>query len=160
KESMARTHMARATRGKLSNLEAAISFGRALTVVRQGPILIAGHSRGGFLFVIYAGRKPADGLGVVNFFGHWLCTEPTEHLNTTYFAAAGEGAAEKVPQLWLFAERASFYDEAHIRDNHAAFEAAGGLARFEFYRGIATAGHRLRSFPDRWRPAADKFLNG
>src|SRR5262249_59141122 len=80
--------------------------------------------------------------------------EASEHLNTPYFAEAGKGAGAKVPQLWLYAERDSFYDEAHIRANHAAFEAAGGLGRFEFYRGSPTEGHRFREFPARPRPAA------
>jgi len=144
----------------IEDLEATISFGRTLPFVQQGPILLAGQSRGGFLSVIYAGRKPEDVLGVVNFVGGWMGAEASEQLNTPYFAEAGKGAGARVPQLWLYAERDSFYDEAHVRANHAAFEAAGGLARFEFYRGIPTDGHRLRSFPDRWRPAADEFLNG
>jgi dienelactone hydrolase len=144
----------------IEDLEAAISFGRTLPFVQQGPILLLGQSRGGFLSVIYAGRKPEDVLGVVNFVGGWMGGEELEHLNTPYFIQAGTGAGARVPQLWLYAESDSFYSEAHVRANHAAFQAAGGLAKFEYYRGIPTDGHRLRNFPDRWRPAADEFLSG
>jgi dienelactone hydrolase len=141
----------------VEDLDAAISFGRALPFVKPGPVLLVGQSRGGFLSVIYAGRKPDEVLGVVNFVGGWM-GGAWERLNTPYFAEAGKAAGGKVPQLWLYAAKDSFYGEAHVRANHAAFEAAGGLARFEFYRGIPIDGHRLRSFPDQWRPAADEFL--
>jgi dienelactone hydrolase len=143
----------------IEDLEAAISFGRTLPFIQQGPILLLGQSRGGFLSVIYAGRKPEDVLGVVNFVGGWMGGEELEHLNTPYFVQAGTGAGARVPQLWLYAESDSFYSEAHVRANHAAFQAAGGLARFEVYREIPMDGHRLRNFPDRWRPAADEFLS-
>lgn len=143
----------------IEDLEAAISFGRTLPFVQQGPILLLGQSRGGFLSVIYAGRKPEDVLGVVNFVGGWMGGEELEHLNTPYFVQAGTGAGARVPQLWLCAESDSFYSEAHVRANHAAFQAAGGLARFEVYREMPMDGHRLRNFPDRWRPAADEFLS-
>ena len=144
----------------VEDLESAISFGRTLPFVKQGPILLVGQSRGGFLSTIYAGRKPEDVLGVVNFVGGWMGGPALQGLNTPYFAEAGKGAGARVPQLWLYAERDSLYSEAHVRANHAAFEGAGGFARFEFYRGIQTDGHRLRNFPGRWRPAADEFLKG
>src|ERR1700750_1351823 len=124
----------------IEDLEAAISFGRTLPFVQQGPILLLGQSRGGFLSVIYAGRKPEDVLGVVNFVGGWMGGEEMEHLNPPYFIQAGTGAGARVPQLWLYAESDSFYSEAHVRANHAAFQAAGGLAKFEYYRGIPTDG--------------------
>lgn len=144
----------------IEDLEAALLFGRSLSFVRQGPVLLAGQSRGGFLSVVFAGRRPQDVLGVVSFAGGWMGGGPAlEHFNTTYFAEAGKGSGQSVPQLWLYAERDSFYGEAHIRANHAAFEAAGGAARFEFYRGLPGDGHRLRSFPNLWRPAADQFLD-
>jgi dienelactone hydrolase len=144
----------------IEDLAAAISFGRTLPFVKQGPILLSGQSRGGFLSVVYAGRKPEDVLGVVNFVGGWMGGPALERLNTPYFAEAGKGAGSRVPQLWLYGENDSLYSEAHVRANHAEFEAAGGSARFEFYRGIPIDGHRLRNFPHRWRPGADEFLNG
>src|SRR5262249_32811364 len=143
------------------DLEAAVRFGRSVPFVKQGPVLLVGQSRGGFLSVVYAGRHPQEVRGVVSFAGGWMGGGPAlERFNTEYFTEAGKGSGRTVPQLWLYAERDSVYGEEHVRTNHAAFEAAGGTARFEFYRGVPGDGHRLRSFPRLWRPAADLFLDG
>lgn len=83
-----------------------------------------------------------------------------ERFNTQYFTEAGKGSGKTVPQLWLYAERDSFYGEAHVRANHIAFETSGGIAQFEFYRGVPGDGHRLRNFHKLWRPTADLFLDG
>jgi hypothetical protein len=42
-----------------------------------------------------------------------------------YYANAGRGAADKVPQLWLYADNDRLYDEAQIREYYQAFTAAG-----------------------------------
>lgn len=83
-----------------------------------------------------------------------------DRLNTPFFAAAGRGSGSKVPQLWLYAERDSFYGEAHVRANHQAFTEAGGQAHLEFYKGLPMDGHLLRLFPVRWREAGDAFMKG
>ena len=72
--------------------------------------------------------------------------------------SGGRGAANKIPQLWLYADNDRLYDEAMIRGYYQAFVAAGGSARFELLHGIPGDGHLLRLYPDRWRPIADQFL--
>jgi dienelactone hydrolase len=67
-------------------------------------------------------------------------------------------AADKVPQLWLYADNDHLYDEALIRGYYQAFAAAGGSARFELLHGIPGDGHLLRLYQNRWQPIADKFL--
>jgi dienelactone hydrolase len=79
-------------------------------------------------------------------------------VTTPYYANAGHSAANKVPQLWLYADKDKLYDEALIREYYQAFAAAGGSARFELLRGVPGDGHLLRLHPDRWRPIADQFL--
>ncbi|MFM9943369.1 MAG: dienelactone hydrolase family protein [Hyphomicrobiaceae bacterium] len=145
----------------IEDLEAAIAWGRAQPFVKPGPVLLAGQSRGGFLSVVYAGRKPEAVLGVVNFVGGWMGGGPSnERFNTPFFAEAGRQTGTKVPQLWLYAERDSFYGEAHIRANHKAFTDAGGVAQLEFYKGLPMDGHLLRIFPARWREAGDAYVKG
>lgn len=51
----------------VEDLESAIAFGCTLPGIRPGPVLLAGQSRGGFLAMHYAGLKPGDVMGVVNF---------------------------------------------------------------------------------------------
>lgn len=51
----------------VADLDSAIAFGRTLPGVQAGPVLLAGQSRGGFLAMHYAGLKPGEVMGVVNF---------------------------------------------------------------------------------------------
>jgi dienelactone hydrolase len=139
----------------IEDLESAIAYGRGLPGIRPGPVLLVGHSRGGFLSLHYAGLKPAEVMGVVNFSGGWL---PIGPLTQSYFANAGRGAGAKVPQLWLYADNDNRYSEAVIRSSYQAFEATGGKARFELLHAVPGDGHLLRLFPDRWRSLADQFL--
>ena len=103
----------------------------------------------------YAGLKPSEVMGVVNFSGGWY---PYGPVTTPYYANAGRGSAEKVPQLWLYADNDKLYPEALIHEYYQAFTAAGGHARFELLRGVPGDGHLLRLQPGRWRPIADEFL--
>jgi dienelactone hydrolase len=139
----------------VEDVESAIAYGRTLPGVRPGPVLLAGQSRGGFLAMYYAGLKPTEVMGVVNFSGGWYPYGPA---TTKYYASAGRGAGDKVPQLWLYANDDRLYDEALIHEYYQAFVATGGSAGFELFNAIPGDGHLLRLFPDRWRPVADKFL--
>ena len=103
----------------------------------------------------YAGLKPTEVMGVVNFSGGWY---PYGPVTTPYYASAGRGAGDKVPQLWMYADNDRLYEEALIREYDQAFVAAGGSVRFELLHGVASDGHLLRLYPDRWRPIADEFL--
>jgi len=139
----------------VEDLESAIAHGRKLPGVRPGPVLLAGQSRGGFLSFHYAGLRPSEVMGVVNISGGWY---PYGPVTTPYYANAGRGSADKVPQLWLYADNDRLYDQALIREYYQAFAAAGGGARFELLHGIPGDGHLLRLYPDRWRPIADEFM--
>lgn len=139
----------------VGDLESAIAYGRKLPGIRPGPVLLAGQSRGGFLAMHYAGLKPGEVMGVVNFSGGWY---PYGPVTTPYYANAGRGAASKVPQLWFYADNDRLNEEALIREYHQAFTAAGGSARFELFHGIPGNGHVLLLYPERWRPIADEFL--
>jgi dienelactone hydrolase len=139
----------------VEDLESAIAYGRQLRGVRPGPVVLAGQSRGGFLAMHYAGLKPGEVVGVVNFSGGWY---PYGPVTTPYYANAGRGASDKVPQLWLYADNDRLYEEALIHEYYQAFTAAGGSARFELLHGVPGDGHLLRLYPGRWRPIADEFL--
>ncbi len=139
----------------VEDIESAIAYGRTLPGVGPGPVLLSGQSRGGFLAMHYAGLKPADVMAVINFSGGWY---PYGPVTTPYYAAAGLGAGDKVPQLWLYADNDRLYKDALIREYHQAFAAAGGSAQFEVLQGVPGDGHLLRLYPVRWQPIADKFL--
>ncbi len=153
------TDVSRGVDEAVEDLDSAIAFGRSLAFVKPGQVLLVGQSRGGFLSVVYAGRKPETVLGVVNFVGGWLAGPVVERV-LPYFEAAGRSTGSLVPQLWLHADKDSFYNEERVRAQLAAFTGAGGVARFEFFRDVPGNGHFLKGFPDKWRPAADAFLGG
>jgi dienelactone hydrolase len=147
----------------IADLASAIAYGRGLPGIAKGPVLLAGTSRGGFLSVAYAGRRPDDVLGVVSFAGGWMGGIPDlEPLNPPAFAAAGQGSLQssgaRVPQLWIHGDGDEVFREAHVRQNHAAFEAAGGRADLLMIKATPAIGHNVRAYPDRWQPAADGFL--
>jgi dienelactone hydrolase len=139
----------------VEDLNSAIAYGGKLPNVRPGPMLLAGQSRGGFLAIHYAGLKPDKVMAVVNFCGGWY---PYGPVTTPYYANAGRGAADKVAQLWLYADNDRLYDEALIREYYQAFTMAGGRSRLELLHGVPGDGHLLRLYPDRWRSIADQFL--
>jgi len=139
----------------VDDLESAIAYGRTLPGVQPGPVLLVGQSRGGFLAMHYAALRPRGVMGVVNFSGGWY---PYGPVTTPYYANAGRGATDKVPQLWLYADNDKLYEETLVREYYQAFTEAGGRARFELLHGIPGDGHLLRLVPSRWRPVADEFL--
>ncbi len=139
----------------VEDLESAIAYGRTLPGVKPGKVLLAGQSRGGFLAMHYAGLKPGEVMGVVNFCGGWY---PYGPVTTPYYANAGRGAGANVKQLWLYADNDRLYKEDLIREYQQAFAAAGGNARFELLHGVPGDGHLLRLYPERWRAAADQYL--
>lgn len=139
----------------VEDLESAIAFGRTLPGVRPGSVLLVGQSRGGFLAMHFAGLRPDDVLGVLNFSGGWY---PYGPVTTPYYARAGRGAGHAVPQLWLYADNDRLYPAALIQEYRQAFAAAGGRAQFELLHGVPGDGHLLRLYPDRWQPLAETFL--
>ena len=104
----------------------------------------------------YAGLKPNEVLGVVNFCGGWY---PYGPVTTPYYANAGRGAGAEVKQLWLYADNDRLYKEELIREYQQAFAAAGGNVRFELLHGVPGDGHLLRLYPERWRAVADQYLS-
>lgn len=149
--------MAQGLREAVEDLDSAMAFGRTLPMVDKGPVLLIGQSRGGLLAVHYAGLKPDQVRGVINFAGGWVAGR-TAPLNTPVFSQAGRMSGIRVREIWFYAEKDSFYPEEHIRENFNAFRTAGGNVRFEFFRGISGNGHRLIQFPNIWRKAADDYL--
>lgn len=142
----------------LDDLQACVTHALALPGIAAKPVLHVGQSRGGFLAVVHAGRYPGQVAGVINFVGGWLGGEAAV-LNTPWFSTAGRGSAGQVSQLWIYAAHDDYYNETHVRQNHAAFAKAGGRAALLYHPGPQPQdGHSIRHFPDIWQAQADEFL--
>jgi dienelactone hydrolase len=142
----------------LRDIEAAMDAILALPFVDRSRLVIGGQSRGGILSVAYAGQRPEQVKGVINFVGGWLgdrCPVASA-VNQALFV---RGARYPRQMLWLYGDQDPFYSLAHTRDNFSAFTRAGGQGTFhEFPPPAGSNGHRIVGFPDPWAPIIEAYL--
>lgn len=142
----------------LRDIEAAIDAILAMPFVDRDRIVISGVSRGGILSVAYAGRRPEQVKGVINFVGGWLGTScPTAGVvNRALFKS---GARYPRETIWLYGDKDPFYPLSHSRENFAAFQEAGGKGTFHEYAPLAgSSGHAIASYPDLWASVVETYL--
>jgi dienelactone hydrolase len=125
--------------------------------VDRDRVVIGGQSRGGILSVAYAGRRPEQIKGVINFVGGWLgigC--PTA--STVNQALFERGAHYPGDTIWLYGDGDPFYSLSHSRENFAAFQVAGGKGAFHAFPPPESSGHRIVAYPDLWASLVDVYL--
>ena len=135
-------------------------------VPREAKILIAGHSRGGFLSLLLAAERPALAKGVINFAGGWLGItdnlpaaenqERTE-LHTRRLARAAKDV--RVPTIWIYAIRDPFYRDGVPAAFLQSWREAGGQAEFVHVteHSLPNA-HLVPSDATLWQQQVDAFL--
>lgn len=143
---------------------------RQLVLGRMVPadskILLAGHSRGGFLSLILAGEQPSLVRGVVNFAGGWYGVTdrqpPVEfkrRMDDHQARLARAAARATVPTLWIHAARDPLYKEGVAQELHKHWQDAGGRSDFVYIGEHALPnGHLAVSELGLWEQAADAFL--
>jgi dienelactone hydrolase len=142
----------------LRDLEAAMDVILAMPFVDRHRVVIGGQSRGGVLSVAYAGQRPDQINGVINFVGGWLGTGgPTANIiNQALFT---RGALFPGDTIWLYGDGDPFYPLSHSRENFAAFQAAGGKGAFhEFPPPQGSSGHSIVAYPDVWGSLVEAYL--
>lgn len=143
----------------LADIEAAMEGIRGMPFVDGTRIVIGGQSRGGILSIAYAGRRPDQVKGVINFVGGWLgerCSVSSD-VNQTLMR---RGAKFPRETLWLYGDKDPFYSLAHSRRSFAAFKSAGGAGAFhEFPAPPDTNGHRISGYPDLWGSLIESYLS-
>jgi len=141
----------------LRDIEAAMDAILAMPFVDRDRVIIGGQSRGGILSVAYAGQRPEQLKGVINFVGGWLgigC--PTA--STINQALFQRGARYLGDTIWLYGDGDPFYPLSHSQENFAAFQAAGGKGAFHAFPPPASNGHRLVAYPDVWASLLEGYL--
>jgi dienelactone hydrolase len=143
----------------LADIEAAVAILRRRRDVATGPILIAGHSRGGALSIAYAGKHPNDVRGVINFAGGWLddkCLVDASVVNSSLPSRYGTFPR---PTLWLYGVRDSLYSQIHTAENFKAFQKAGGRGELiELDVPDRDDDHEVMFFPLLWKAHVDRYL--
>ncbi len=125
--------------------------------VSSDPVLLSGVSRGGILSMAYAGRKPSQVSGVINFVGGWMaegCPNGAE-INDALFAQAAEFPNKT---LSLYGENDPFYSIAHTTDRFQTFKAKGGQGTYVVFDVPGGNGHALSAAHGLWAPVADAYL--
>lgn len=153
-------HTARSLAGAdraLRDIAAAMDTILAMPFVDRDRVIVGGQSRGGILSVAYAGQRPQQIKGVINFVGGWLGTgcSTASPINQALFAGGGRYAGET---LWLYGDGDRYYPLSHSRENFAAFQAAGGRGTFHAIPAPRTDGHRIVDDPDLWASVVDAYL--
>ena len=135
-------------------------------VPHESKILLAGHSRGGFLSLILAGERPTLIKAVVNFAGGWYglsdkltaaeCQQRMDDQKARLTRAAKRTTA---PSIWFYAARERFYKDGVPQELHRYWQDAGGHAEFVFIaqHSLPNA-HLALSDPRLWEQQADAFL--
>ena len=142
----------------LTDIAAAVEVLSQRPDAARRPILMAGVSRGGILSIAYAGMRPLEVAGVINFVGGWMgegCRNASE-INGTLFKRGGMFPR---PTLWLYGNQDPFYSLDHSRANFAAFQAAGGKGSFFDFEVPGGNGHRVIHSPLLWTGYVDRYLN-
>jgi pimeloyl-ACP methyl ester carboxylesterase len=137
-------------------------------IPRDGKILFSGISRGGFLSLVMAARRPDLAKGVVNFVGGWFSVRDdyAAELNQARLKLQTDRLASlakevRVPTLWIYAARDPFYSGGVTRQFFDAFTAAGGKGEYLFVEShTLPSGHAVATDATLWRPSAETFLAG
>lgn len=141
----------------LLDIDAAMNAILAMPFVDRERVVMGGVSRGGILSVAYAGRRPQQIKGVINFVGGWLgagCGTAT-YVNEWLFK---RGARYPTETIWLYGDNDSFYPLSHSRQNFAAFQGAGGKGAFHEFVVPGANGHALATRAAIWGPAVAAYL--
>ena len=142
----------------IEDLQAVVEYMCKQNDVDSNRIVLAGVSRGGFLSVTYAGRHPANIIGVINFSGGWFGEGmgSASDFNFEEFQKAGRDS--KVPMLWLYADHDEFYSLKFVEREFSKFRDAGGRGELVEVRDIPGDGHMLCLWVDRWQNQVANYL--
>ena len=135
-------------------------------VPRDSKILLAGHSRGGFLSLALAAERPSLAKGVLNFAGGWLAVtdnlSPRENLQRTEEQTVRLSRAAKqarMPTVWIYAVRDPLYKEGVPAELVRAWREAGGQAEFvNITEHSLPNAHLVPSEGALWERPMDAFL--
>ncbi len=139
---------ARAGRATADAIAAAGGFMRTQRFIRQGGMIIVGHSAGGWGALALAGESPQEISAIIAFApgrGGHANDQPNEVCapHTLVAAAAEFGKAARVPVTWLVAANDTYFSPELSRRMADAFRGRGGKVEFRVLAASGSEGHWL-----------------
>jgi dienelactone hydrolase len=139
---------ARSGRATADAIAAAAGLMRKQPFIRQGGMVVIGHSAGGWGALAIAGESPQDIAAIIAFapgrggrandFPNQVCAP-----HTLLSAAADFGKAARVPVTWLVAANDSYFSPDFSRRLADAFRGRGGKVDFRVLPAYGGEGHWL-----------------
>jgi dienelactone hydrolase len=139
---------AKAGRATADAIISALDFMRGQSFVRQGGVVIVGHSAGAWGALALSERNPPGVSAIIAFApgrgGHANDLPNQVCAPHTLISAAGEfGKAARVPVTWLVAANDTYFSPALSRQIADAFRAGGGRVDFRVLAAYGSEGHWL-----------------
>jgi dienelactone hydrolase len=139
----------------LSQVLAAIKYGKGLPEVDAKRIVLVGQSFGGYLTVAAVAMNPPGVVAAINFAGGgedgrgWISKAMSHY--------AEWGSTAHVPMLWIYTEDDPYFPPYYSEAFAKTFAKSGGKVDFRLLP--AGKGHNLiRAGGDIWMPIVDEFL--
>ncbi|HET7712569.1 MAG TPA: alpha/beta fold hydrolase [Thermoanaerobaculia bacterium] len=135
-------------------------------VPRDAKILLAGHSRGGFLALLTAGERPGLVKAVINFAGAWINANDQSPLfqeRVDLQAPLLSRAAKKFsgPTMWIYTARDPNYNDRFREALHKAWRDGGGAVDSLYIAEHSLPNpHLALQAPALWDQRVDAFLAG
>jgi dienelactone hydrolase len=146
-------------------VQAAVTFARALPYVDPERLLLVGHSMGGAATITAAARNLPGVRAAVSFSGGQgaRATTPGEPCGADVLKEtfAGYGAMKSpIPQLWIHTENDRQFSLARASEWFSAYQHAGGQGQLQVFPAFRDDGHWwFASEPHAWMPAVKRFFD-
>lgn len=135
-------------------------------VASDAKIILAGHSRGGFLSLVLAAERPALASAVINFAGGWLgvtsnlsATENQQRVDAQTVRLARAAKSVRVPTMWIYAVRDPLYRDDFPPEMLRAWREPGGQAEFvHITEHSLPNAHLVPSEAGLWARQMDAFM--
>jgi dienelactone hydrolase len=146
----------------VKDIRAVVDYMKKKPYVDRTKILMVGQSTGGFSSLAYASIYSNELVGVINFAGGKGSKKPYKVCGPKrLIATVGNfGKTAKIPTLWIYTEKDSFFPPPLPQKMFEAYKKKGGEGKllmltseqtpyghYLFFRGITT-----------WEPIIDEFL--
>jgi dienelactone hydrolase len=146
---------------------AALDYLRRQPYIAQGGTVVIGQSAGGWGTLALASRSPDGIAAFINFAGGRGATLKTDgsygHCSPDALvkAAGVFGRSTRRPTLWIYTENDLLVPKVLSDRLQAAYNAAGGQARYELLAAYGSNGHDFffgKGSSSRWGPIVERWL--